>query len=68
MLTGCVIPTEAGRCVKEQAMETTTFMKPKFVISALPGTGVMQVQVKASCEKPAPRTVVLQTAAGSSMS
>lgn len=49
-------------------METTTFMKPKFVISAMPGTGVMQVQVKAACEKPSPRTVVLQTAAVSSMS
>lgn len=49
-------------------METTTFMKPKFVISALPGTGVMQVQVKAASEKPTPRVLVLQTAVVSSMS
>ncbi len=28
-------------------VETTTFLKPSFAISAMPGTGVMQVQVKA---------------------
>lgn len=44
-------------------METTTFIKPKFVISALPGTGELLVQVKAACEKPAPR--VLQVPASS---
>ncbi|MBL8918292.1 MAG: hypothetical protein JNJ54_05490 [Myxococcaceae bacterium] len=38
-------------------METTTFIKPKFVIAALPGTGELQVQVKASVEKPAPRVL-----------
>lgn len=37
---------------------TTTFIKPKFVISALPGTGELQVQVKASAEKPAPRAAL----------
>lgn len=36
-------------------METTTFIKPKFAISALPGTGTLLVQVLASTEKPAPR-------------
>lgn len=40
-------------------METTTFIKPKFAISALPGTGELAVLVKAAVEKPAPR--VLQT-------
>lgn len=39
-------------------METTTFIKPKFVISALPGTGELRVQVKASTEKPSPRVVL----------
>jgi hypothetical protein len=33
-------------------VETTTFLKPKFAISALPGTGELQVQVKANAEKP----------------
>lgn len=42
-------------------METTTFIKPKFAISALPGTGALSVLVKAAVEKPAPRTA-LQTA------
>lgn len=41
-------------------METTTFIKPRFAISALPGTGELRVEVKAA-EKPAPR--VLQAAA-----
>ncbi len=48
-------------------METTTFIKPRFAIGALPGTGVMLVQVKAAAEKPAPR-LVLQTPAVSSLS
>ncbi len=50
-----------------EAMETTTFIKPRFAIGALPGTGVMLVQVKAATEKPATR-VVLQTPAVSSLS
>jgi hypothetical protein len=33
-------------------VETTTFLKPKFAISTLPGTGELQVQVKANAEKP----------------
>jgi hypothetical protein len=33
-------------------METTTFMKPKFAISALPGTGELHVQVKANADQP----------------
>lgn len=37
-------------------METTTFIKPRFAISALPGTGVLQVEVKAA-DKPTPRTL-----------
>ncbi|MDP1915488.1 MAG: hypothetical protein Q8L14_04520 [Myxococcales bacterium] len=48
-------------------MEITTFIKPRFAIGALPGTGVMLVQVKAATEKPANR-VVLQTPAVSSLS
>ncbi len=48
-------------------METTTFIKPRFAIGALPGTGVMLVQVRAAAEKPAPR-LVLQTPAVSSLS
>jgi hypothetical protein len=60
----------AGRESKpegSEAMETTTFIKPRFAIGALPGTGVMLVQVKAATEKPATR-VVLQTPAVSSLS
>ena len=48
-------------------METTTFIKPRFAIGALPGTGVMLIQVRAAAEKPAPR-LVLQTPAVSSLS
>jgi hypothetical protein len=40
-------------------VETTTFLKPKFAISALPGTGELQVQVKANAEKPV-RALTLQ--------
>ncbi len=38
-------------------METTTFIKPKFAIAAMPGTGELSVSVKAAVEKPAPGTV-----------
>lgn len=34
-------------------METTTFIRPTFVISAMP-SGELQVQVKAASERPAP--------------
>ncbi|MCU0695709.1 MAG: hypothetical protein MUC96_04150 [Myxococcaceae bacterium] len=43
-------------------METTTFLKPKFAISALPGTGELLVQVKANAEKPV-RVFTLQASA-----
>jgi hypothetical protein len=38
-------PTNRG--TEGAVVETTTFLKPSFAISAMPGTGVMQVQVKA---------------------
>jgi hypothetical protein len=54
--------SSSGRWLDDEGaavMETTTtFIKPKFVISALPGTGELQVQVKASAEKPAPRAAL----------
>ena len=43
-------------------METTTFIKPKFAISAVPGTGTLLVQVKAATEKPAPRVLQVPVA------
>ncbi|MCA2977847.1 MAG: hypothetical protein INH41_11790 [Myxococcaceae bacterium] len=36
-------------------METTVFLKPRFVIAALPGTGELRVQVNA--ERPASSAV-----------
>lgn len=48
-------------------METTTFIKPQFAISALLGTGELRVQVRATSERPAPR-LVLQVPAGSTRS
>lgn len=53
--------SSSGRWLDDEGavdMETTTFIKPKFVISALPGTGELRVQVKASTEKPSPRVVL----------
>jgi hypothetical protein len=69
LLTTCVMlelnPTYRG--IEGAVVETTTFLKPSFAISALPGTGVMQVQVKAVQAKAVParnvvdrRRVVLQ--------